>query len=203
MVVLRMEERYDRPDPAPKGYRATFSVLDEAGVEVARAVVCANPVFAPLQSTDAAGATWRLAPNRRVMPAHWTLARPDGSVAMVYDHHPWRKLFNPFDRCGLELRDAAGQVRYRVVDPQSLPDRIMSLGPRRWPIMQGEAVVAEIDSVSRDKGDARGPLRWLRKAFTRRDATVVSHDGAPLLSGPETLCLLLLWRDLSAPDSTD
>lgn len=91
-------QRYFRKkEPAPKKYRRTYELIDEAtGQVAARCDLVGQAMFKGLEIDDADAKRWRLRANRRIMPTRWALHDPSDTVVLQFDQKVLGKLKNFF-----------------------------------------------------------------------------------------------------------
>ncbi|PLX99162.1 MAG: hypothetical protein C0622_10850 [Desulfuromonas sp.] len=196
--TYRLRRSFNK-DGQPKNYSGSYQLVDEQSQAVlASCHLCGKAVFAELETVDAWENVWRLAPNRKVMPSHWTLSDPAGCVALQFDQRIAGKIVNPLYRTALALLDEDGDEAYRLVDPRtSIPDRIFGVAPGEWGVMFGDRPVAKLVRLARNAEPAKGVFGKLRSLLAGTDQGMISAGANHALPAPVTLAMLLLFAELS------
>jgi hypothetical protein len=190
-----------RRDAMQKGYRHTREVVDDhTGQVVATCNVVGRPAFATLEIIDAQGRTWRMQPDRKLMPSRWIVTDPHQRVAMQFDQKIVGKLANPLYKCALALLDGEGREVYRLLDPRTnVPDRIFGTGPREWIIADGDRLAAKLVRLPRKEKKAGGLRGVLRKLASTSEPGIVSVGAAHLLPAPVALGMVIIFAVVTDP----
>ena len=130
---------------------------------------------------------WQMKPNRKIMPSRWVVTDPGQHIAMQFDQKMLGKLINPLYKTALTLEDGQGKELFRLVDPRTnIPDRVLSVGPNDWALMDGDQPVAKLVRLSRQTAPAKGIFGKLKKIFSifrqgdcqrRQPACIIGTDG--------------------------
>lgn len=196
--------KFRRADP-PKRYRATFELSDEHTKQIAATCdVMGHIAFATHEIVDDRQAIWRMAPNRRIMPARWLVSDPDGRVVVQFDQQILRKILNPLRRTGLTLLDAQGDATCRLVDTRTgFFDRLLGPGADDWVLARDGVTIAELKRLPTPKPKPAGLLGHLRNFLTRSDRGLVSSGAEHVLRAPAALALLMLVEDVTNPSAVE
>ncbi|HLU05046.1 MAG TPA: hypothetical protein VKZ91_00690 [Woeseiaceae bacterium] len=173
--VYRIRKLYRR-GAQPKGYQHTLELLDDrAGKVMATCDVVGRFAFAKHEIVDHLGRTWRMQPNRKLMPSRWIVTDPEQTIAMQFDQKIAGKLVNPLYKCAMSFLGSDDRELYRLIDPRTnIPDRMFGTGPDDWVIIEGDALVAKLVRLPREETQASGLRGVLRKLVTTSDPGIVS-----------------------------
>lgn len=199
--VYRLRTRYRR-DAMPKGYQHTLELLDEhSGQILATCDVVGRPIFATLEIIDEQGRTWRMQPNRKLMPSRWIVTDPDQVIAMQFDQKILGKLANPIYKCALAFLDANGEELYRLIDPRTnVPDRMFGIvGPDDWVIVEGERLAARLVLLPCEQAKSSGLRGVLRKFVAMSDPGIVSIGPEHLFPAPVAVGMLVVFAVIRNP----
>ena len=200
-AVYRIRSSF-RKDGKPDGYRETLEVVDEGSREVLASwdQTSARPVFDTLAIIDARGGTWRMKPNRKVMPSRWTVSDPHGHTAAHFDQNILGKLGNPLYRTALCILDDRETEFCRLIDPRTnVPDRIFGSGPNDWVLIDGDRLVGKLVRLPRRVQKQPGLIGALRALVAGTDPGIVSIGGQHFLPAPTALGMMILFRTLTDP----
>jgi hypothetical protein len=199
-AVYRVRKVHRR-DAMQKGYRHTLEMVDDhTGHVAATCNVVGRPAFATLEIIDEQGRTWRMQPNRKLMPSRWIVTDPHQRVAMQFDQKIVGKLANPLYKCALALLDGEGREVYRLLDPRTnVPDRIFGTGPREWIIADGDRLAAKLVRLPRKEKKAGGLRGVLRKLASTSEPGIVSVGAAHLLPAPVALGMVIIFAVVTDP----
>jgi hypothetical protein len=165
--------------------------------------IVGRAVFAHLTLHGTGGATWHLAPNRKVLPTRWTVTDADGRVLIHFDQQALGKLINPLYRTLLALLDADGRDVARVIDPRtSVPDRIFGLGPNEWALVRGEELLARLRYLPPPGPGKPGWLGRVQRYLLTSDRGIVSEGDGHALEAPVALALQILFDPLTDGSTT-
>ena len=144
-TVYRIREYYAK-EKKPKKYRRSFELTDEDTRRVmATGDLVGRTVFIAQTICDQNRQPRQMKPNRKIMPARWTVTDPRQRVVMQFDQKIMGKLVNPIYKVLLALLDGEGREVYRLVDPRTnIPDRIMSANTGQWTLVEGDKPVATL-----------------------------------------------------------
>jgi hypothetical protein len=197
-AVYRVRKLHRR-DAKPKGYQHTLELLDErTGQIMATCDVVGRFAFATHDVTDDLGRTWRMQPNRKIMPSRWIVTDPEQAVAMQFDQKIAGKLINPLYKCAMAFLDADGKELYRLVDPRTnVPDRIFGTGPDDWVIVDGDRLAAKLVRLPREQAGAGGLRGILRKLAETSDQGIVSVGADHLFPAPVALSMMIIFAVLT------
>lgn len=196
--VYRIRKLHRR-DVQAKGYQHTLELLDErAGQVMATCDVMGRFAFATHEIIDDLGRTWRMEPNRKLMPSRWIVSDPDQAIAMQFDQKIAGKLVNPLYKCAMSFLDRDDVELYRLIDPRTnIPDRMFGTGPDDWVIVEGDALVAKLVRLPREETRASGLRGVLRKLVVTPDQGIVSIGTEHLLSAPVALGMIIIFTVLT------
>jgi hypothetical protein len=193
-AVYRVRTRHRR-DAMPKGYRHTLEMVDDrTGQVMATCDVVGRPAFATLELIDELGRSWRMQPNRKVMPSRWIVTDPGQNIAMQFDQKILGKLTNPIYKCALAFLDGDGKEVYRLIDPRTnIPDRMFGVGPDDWVIVDGDRLAAKLVRLRREEAKA-GVWRGVLKALTSTsDPGIVSIGRERVFPAPVALSMMIIF----------
>ena len=183
----------------PKNYAGTFEITDDKTQQVM--AVCdlvGKAVFAMLVIMAHQEKAWQMKPNRKIMPSRWVVTDPGQHIAMQFDQKMLGKLINPLYKTALTLEDGQGKELFRLVDPRTnIPDRVLSVGPNDWALMDGDQPVAKLVRLSRQTAPAKGILGKLKKFLASSDKGIVSAGSRHVLAAPVALGMLMLFEELT------
>lgn len=196
--MFRAGKLRSRPDRAPQGYRHTVALTDDAtGEQLAHCEVCGQLLHASQTIGMKSGQPWRLWPNRRIMPSHWTVSDPDERPVLVLDQRIFGKLSSPLTRVGMSIKNPQGAVLYRVIEPKaSLPERLLGADPNAWTIENEDGPVALIASLPKTDQAAKGWRGKLQRFIQGTDMGLVSLGQAHRFGIAESLAILMIFREL-------
>lgn len=196
--VYRIRKLHRR-DVQAKGYQHTLELLDErAGQVMATCDVMGRFAFATHEIIDDLGRTWRMEPNRKLMPSRWIVSDPDQAIAMQFDQKIAGKLVNPLYKCAMSFLDRDDVELYRLIDPRTnIPDRMFGTGPDDWVIVEGDALVAKLVRLPREETRASGLRGVLRKLVVTPDQGIVSIGTEHVLSAPVALGMIIIFTVLT------
>ena len=196
--VYRVRKLHRR-DVQAKGYQHTLELLDErAGQVMATCDVMGRFAFATHEIIDDLGRTWRMEPNRKLMPSRWIVSDPHQAIAMQFDQKIAGKLVNPLYKCAMSFLDRDDVELYRLIDPRTnIPDRMFGTGPDDWVIVEGDALVAKLVRLPREETRASGLRGVLRKLVVTPDQGIVSIGTEHLLSAPVALGMIIIFTVLT------
>lgn len=196
--TFRLRKTYRKGD-TPKKYQGTFEMVDDGTQEVqASCDLIGKAVFAHLDIIDAAGRTWKMRPNRKLMPSRWIVTDPAQGVVLQIDQKILGKMINPLYKVAFTVLDAAEKELFRVVDPRSsVPDRIFGLGPSEWAVFRDERLMGKVVQLPNTREKATGLLGKLRDMFTGWDRGLVSMGPEHFLLAPEALAVMLIFEELT------
>jgi hypothetical protein len=189
-----------RKEGKPNGYQQTLELVDDASREVLASwdQLGPRPLFDAVAIVDAKGRTWRMQPNRKIMPSRWTVDDPDGRTAVHFDQNILGKLTNPLYRVALCILDDEEKELYRLVDPRTnVPDRIFGAGPDDWVLVDGGEPVAKLVRLPRPVQKRSGLAGALRALIAGTDPGVVSAGGQHVLAAPIALGMMILFKPLT------
>jgi hypothetical protein len=191
--------RYYRKSELPKKYGGTFEMVDDNAQQVmAVCDVIGKAALATSTIKDHLQDTWRMQPNRKIMPSRWVVTDPGQNIAMQFDQRILAKMTNPMYRTVLALLDGAGKEVYRLADPRtSIPDRMLGVGPDDWAIMSGDTLVAKLVRLPRQSEPSNGILGKLKTMLTTSDMGIISAGGHHVLPAPVALAMVMLLQELT------
>lgn len=183
----------------PPKYRCSFDICEEPARRVlASCHVKGRATLDGLTIVDDAGGTWRMTPNRKVMPTRWVLADDAGRTCLQLDAQVAGKLLKPLSRTSLAVLDPNGGEMYRLIDPRTgVADRILGAGPGDWAFVSGPDLVARLVTLPR-RGEP--PAGWLRKLawiVAGSDRGLVSQGPEHILPAPAALAVVAIHEELT------
>ena len=197
-AIYRVRE-YRRSGEVPKKYQRTYEVIDEKNRQVM--AVCdlvGKAVFSELLIADHRQRTWRMRPNRKIMPSRWMVTDPEQQIAMQINQKILGKVVNPLYKTALTLEDGEGRETFRLVDPRTnIPDRIFGVGPGEWALLNGDRPVAKLVRLPRRTETGKGLLGKLKKWLTASDRGIMSAGAEHVLPAPVALGMLLIFNELT------
>jgi hypothetical protein len=197
-AVYRVRKLHRR-DAKPKGYQHTLELLDDRTERImATCDVVGRFAFATHDVIDDLGRTWRMQPNRKVMPSRWIVTDPEQAIAMQFDQKIAGKLINPLYKCAMAFLNSDGEEVYRLIDPRTnIPDQIFGTGPDDWLIVDGDRLAAKLVRLPRKQAGASGLRGVLRKLVATSDPGIVSVGGDHLFPAPVALCMMIIFAVLT------
>jgi hypothetical protein len=197
-AVYRVRKLHRR-DAKPKGYQHTLELLDDRTERImATCDVVGRFAFATHDVIDDLGRTWRMQPNRKVMPSRWIVTDPEQAIAMQFDQKIAGKLINPLYKCAMAFLNSDGEEVYRLIDPRTnIPDQIFGTGPDDWLIVDGDRLAAKLVRLPRKQSGAIGLRGVLRKLVATSDPGIVSVGGDHLFPAPVALCMMIIFAVLT------
>jgi hypothetical protein len=197
-AVYRVRKLHRR-DAKPKGYQHTLELLDDRTGDIrATCDVLGRFPFAAHDIIDDRGRTWRMQPNRKVMPSRWIVTDPQQAIAMQFDQKIAGKLVNPLYKCAMAFLDENGEELYRLIDPRTnIPDRIFGTGPGDWVIVEGDSLVGKLVRLPRPQAGVSGLRGVLRKLVPASDPGIVSIGGKHLFPAPVALSMMIIFTALT------
>jgi hypothetical protein len=197
-AVYRVRKLHRR-DAKPKGYQHTLELLDDRTERImATCDVVGRFAFATHDVIDDLGRTWRMQPNRKVMPSRWIVTDPEQAIAMQFDQKIAGKLINPLYKCAMAFLNSDGEEVYRLIDPRTnIPDQIFGTGPDDWVIVDGDRLAAKLVRLPRKQSGAIGLRGVLRKLVATSDPGIVSVGGDHLFPAPVALCMMIIFAVLT------
>jgi hypothetical protein len=197
-AVYRVRKLHRR-DAKPKGYQHTLELLDDRTERImATCDVVGRFAFATHDVIDDLGRTWRMQPNRKVMPSRWIVTDPEQAIAMQFDQKIAGKLINPLYKCAMAFLNSDGEEVYRLIDPRTnIPDQIFGTGPDDWLIVDGDRLAAKLVRLPRKQAGAIGLRGVLRKLVATSDPGIVSVGGDHLFPAPVALCMMIIFAVLT------
>ncbi|MEM7222300.1 MAG: hypothetical protein AAF495_04935 [Pseudomonadota bacterium] len=188
----------------PKGYRRTIRVCREDALEdgsdrqlLFEGDVIGHAASHQVSFRDPNGASaFSIAPHRKIMPMRWPVTVADGTAIGVLDQKIVAKGF-------WAVLDGAGNELFRVIDPQSLTDKIamQALGGAvsRYVFMAGERVLGAVTEEKREKIKARG-LRGFFKTLVTTSDPVLRLESARALPDLRLLAMtVFLLYEITVP----
>jgi hypothetical protein len=199
-AVYRVRTLYRRDDK-PKGYEHTLEVVDDhSGQVMATCDVVGRPAFATLEIIDDRGRTWRMQPNRKIMPSRWIVTDPDRNVAMQFDQKILGKLTNPMYKCALAFLNGDGEEVYRLVDPRTnVPDQLFGTGPTEWAIVKGDRLAAKLVYLRREDAKVGAWRGVLKKLASAPDVGIVSIGAGHVFAAPVALGMTVIFAVVTDP----
>lgn len=189
----------------PKKYQCTFEVIDEGSQQVmAICDLIGKAVFSTLTIIDGDHQTWKMNPDRRIMPSRWIVTDPRRNIAMQFDQKILGKLMNPVYKAAFSLLDGSGREVYRLVDPRtSIPDRIFGARAGEWALMREDRPVAKLGRLPREtnKPEGKGLFEKIKQALVTSDHAVISAGRDHVLPAPVALGMFMLFKELEDTSS--
>lgn len=199
--AIRMRRSFER-DGKPRGYKKTARFLDEAtGGTLYGCDIVGHAARSRVEVFDGAGApAFALKPTRVIMPMTWRLTASGTGQAGTPIGALKQKIFA---RGFWASHDAAGVERFRVVDPQSLTDKVaMQLlggAVSHYALASGGALVGSVQEEKREQVAEGGIKGFLKTLATGSDPLLRLEPAGAGIDPRLLCCLLLLLYEITVP----
>ncbi len=187
-------------------YRKSCFVKDNATDDVL--VECdlyQKAIYSEILLTDNKHQTWKIKPNRKIMPTRWHVYSPFDEKTFEVRLPNFFIMMNPFSRTYLRLSDIQSGRKLKFVDLESgFFDRIFGGTNLIWSITDNNKVIAEIRYLAREEDEEeqkpkkKGFFARLKGWFRRADWSLQSYAAEPVISAPAFLALALVYNEVSS-----
>ncbi len=193
--TLILMDSYAPPEDKPKGYRRSYAVQDEgSGQVLARCDLYGQAAGTEVVIQGNEAQTWRMRPNRKVMPTLWTLYDHQGQPCFEIARQPAHKALNPLERNLFTLRvQPSGRTLVLRHQTESRLDLVFGAGSLDWGLLENGKTVAGLGR-SKQGGSPDGWLGKLKGLMRPAYWTLISDASEPVLSAPAFLAVMLLFE---------
>ncbi len=197
--AYRFRSRYDTEN-RPKHYQRTWELFDgDVDTPSACCVQVGDAALKP-QEILANGETWRLEPNRKLMPNRWTLRDASSQSHCVFSQSVLGKVLNPLHKAvmSIDTGDPAGPLHLVDLKAATLP-ALLGLDWGDYAIVREDDVLAAVAVLPRvntqPKRNRIGKL--IGKFIKPTDLALVSLSDHHLMPPAVSLAAWLLHRSLT------
>ena len=159
-------------------------------------------IYSELKLTDNKKQTWKIKPNRKIMPLRWHVYSPDNKKISEIRLPGILRMMNPFARTRFRITDLQKNRQLLFIDLESgFFDRIFGGATLNWSITENKKVVAkasylakEDEEENQEKPKKKGFFSKLKKWFKGSDWSLQSYGPEPVINAQTFLALYLVYR---------
>lgn len=185
-------------------YRRTFHVKDDnTGELLVECDAQDKAIYSGLVLTDSRKQTWKIKPNRRIMPLRWHVYSPANKRTSEIRLPGFLTMLYPFSRTCLKITDLQSGRKLTLIDFESgFFDFIFGSLPSVWSITEDKKILARIrylakeddEEEKQEKPKKKGLFSRLKKWLKGSDWALQTFETEPVMNAQTFLALYLVYN---------